>query len=945
MNDPAAAALPGLDTALVPRATYRVQLHAKMRFADVERIVPYLHALGVSHLYASPCLQARPGSTHGYDVVDPESLNPEIGSEDEHAALAAALARHGLATLLDIVPNHMGVLEADNAWWLDVLECGRASVHAGTFDIDWEPPAPELRDRVLVPVLGDHYGRVLEAGELALAFDEALGGFAVRYYDHRFPIDPRHYADILAAAGALPREGIAPRDAAEVESLADAFARLPDRNDPDEDARAARQRDKPVLKRRLVQQMAQHAWLREHVARCVAAYAGRAGEPASFDTLDALVARQAWRLAFWRVAGDDVNYRRFFDISTLAALRMDRPHVFEATHGRILRWLREGRVHGLRIDHPDGLADPKGYFERLQHEHVRWQREAGAEPRALYLVVEKILAEHEHLPMDWPVHGDTGYVFSNLVQGLFVDARHEAAFDAIAREFGGGGRPFDDVLDDAKRLIMSTSLAADLQILTSALYRIAAGDRRTRDFTRNRLRAALFEVAAAFPVYRTYITPAGVSEVDRRHVERATAAARRRSVGHDVTAIEFLRGVLLDPVAPGDALRRRFVKRWQQFTAPVMAKSMEDTAFYRDHRLVALNDVGGDPRRFGVSPAAFHAANAARARFHPHAMLGSTTHDTKRSEDVRARLAVLSEMPDAWHAALGRWRALNQARAARADTSIRPGDELLLYQTLAGVWPLEPVDAAALATLRERVQAYMLKAVREAKVATSWIDPDVEYEGALARFVDQLLGVREPNPFLTDFEAFVAPVARHGCANSLNLVALKLTAPGVPDLYQGTEVWNFTLVDPDNRRPVDFERLHAMLQALPAEPPADLADPRGKLLLTTRLLDLRRREPALFARGAYQPLAAEGPAHEHVVAYARVDGDRACVVVGSRLPLARERSGIDWPGTRLALPGGLARPWRDVVGGTSVALRVDSEGAWLALEEVLGRWPVAVLHG
>jgi (1->4)-alpha-D-glucan 1-alpha-D-glucosylmutase len=549
--------------------------------------------------------------------------------------------------------------------------------------------------------------------------------------------------------------------------LIESFARLPPRDTDDEAARAARQRDKPLLKRWLAQAHASHAWLREHVARCLQAHNGRPGEAASFAALDALIGRQAWRLAYWMVAGDDVNYRRFFDINTLAALRMDKPHVFDATYGRVLQWLREGRVHGLRIDHPDGLADPRAYLLRLQREHARLQRERGDEPRALYLVVEKILAEHEHLPADWPVHGDTGYRFSNLVQGLFVDGRRGADFDAIQREFAQREDSFDEMLDAAKRLVMSTSLAADLQILTGALHGIAVVDRRTRDFTRNRLRLALFQLAAALPVYRTYLGDHPPSDVDRAHLEWAAAAARRQAVGYEVSAIDFACQVLLHAAEETDpTLRReklRFVKRWQQFTAPVMAKAMEDTAFYRDHRLDALNDVGGDPRRFGVSVAAFHAANIARLRFRPHAMLGTTTHDTKRSEDLRARLAVLSEMPREWRQAIDRWRALNAPRAARAEIRIAPHDELLLYQTLVGIWPLQPADTEALAALRARVQAYMLKAVREAKELTSWIVPNTAYEAALAQFIDQLLGVREPNPFLTDFEAFVAPVAVRMC--------------------------------------------------------------------------------------------------------------------------------------------------------------------------------------
>jgi (1->4)-alpha-D-glucan 1-alpha-D-glucosylmutase len=730
----------------------------------------------------------------------------------------------------------------------------------------------------------------------------------------------------------------------EVQGLVEAFARLPTRDTDDAAARTTRQRDKPLLKRRLANAHAAHPWLREHVACCVAAHNGSANEPSTFAALDKLIGRQAWRLAYWMVASDDVNYRRFFDVNTLAALRMDKPHVFDATHRRVLQWLRDGQVHGLRIDHPDGLADPRAYLLRLQREHARLQRERGEAPRALYLVVEKILAEHEHLPADWPVHGDTGYRFSNLVQGLFVDARHGEDFDAIQRAFALRDESFDEMLDVAKRLVMSTSLAADLQILTGALHAIAVANRRTRDFTRNRLRLALLQLAAAFPVYRTYLGDHTPSDADRGHLEWAVAAARRHAVGYEVSAIDFVREVLLQAPNETDPLQRRaklrFVKRWQQFTAPVMAKAMEDTTFYRDHRLDALNDVGGDPRRFGISVAAFHAANATRLRFRPHALLGSTTHDTKRSEDVRARLAVLSEMPREWHAALDRWRALNAPRAARAEIHIAPHDELLLYQTLVGVWPLEPVGAEALAALRGRVQAYMLKAVREAKELTSWIVPDSAYEAALAQFVDQLLGVREPNPFLTDFEAFVAPLARLGCANSLNLVALKLTAPGVPDIYQGTETWVFSLVDPDNRRAVDFGALKGWLDALHRAPADDITHPARKVRLTARLLDLRRRHPLLFECGSYQPLAVDGPAQEHVVAYARAHGEHACVTVGSRLPLTLGRSGKGWRGTRVQLAPELGAAWRDVITGR----RVWAEASVLDLGEVLGSEGVAVLE-
>jgi (1->4)-alpha-D-glucan 1-alpha-D-glucosylmutase len=955
----AADTLPALSTALIPRATYRIQFHAGMRFEEATRRVPYLQALGISHLYASPYLKARAGSTHGYDIVDHHSLNPEIGNDADHAALCHALAQHGMQQLLDIVPNHMGVLEADNAWWLDVLECGPASAHAHTFDIEWQAAVPELRGRVLLPVLGDHYGRVLEAGELKLAFDGDAGEFALRYYDHRLPIDPRRYPEILAAAGALPQQGVAPRDAMEVQSLFESFARLAPIDSTDEAACEARRRDKPLLKRRLAQQHALHGWLRDGIDAALAALNGRAGDAASFDALDALIGQQAWRLSYWLVAGDDINYRRFFDVNTLAALRMERPEVFEATHRAVLRWLAEGKLHGLRVDHPDGLCDPQQYLERLQAAYVAAQRAAGREPRALYLAIEKILAEHEHLSADWPTHGDTGYRFSNVVHGVFVDGRNEAAFDALYEALTDRRERFGRQLYDAKRLIMTTSLAADLQILTLALHRIAAADRRTRDFTRNRLRAALIEVAAGFPVYRTYIGERGVSDVDRQHVEWAVAAARRSGAAWEVSAIGFVHDVLLGaPDEPDERLRRMkldFVARWQQFTSPVMAKSMEDTAFYRYHRLVCLNDVGGDPQRFGLSVSGFHAANASRGRFHPHAMLGTSTHDSKRSEDVRARLAVLSEMPGEWEAAVRRWSAINLQRALRSDAEIDANDEYLLYQTLVGVWPLEPVDAAALDGIRRRVQAYMQKALREGKEATSWINPNAEYEASIAQFIDLLLGVRDPNPFLTDFEAFVRPLSLLGCANSLNQVAFKLTVPGVPDIYQGCEEWNFSLVDPDNRRPVDFDRLAGDLEALQADWVDDgltesaldffadhQDDPRSKLLVTWRLLTLRREKPRLFECASYEALEAGGPPAHRLVAYARAEGNDVCVVIGSRLPRATQSEG-GWQDGIVRLAGVPWTTWRDVLTGSYIEAREEDGASVVDVERAFATLPVAVL--
>lgn len=965
--------LPPMSTAVIPRATYRVQLHKDFRFSDATDIVPYLDALGISHLYTSPYLRARAGSTHGYDIIDHSALNPEIGDEADFEQLCACLARHGMHQLIDIVPNHMGVLQADNAWWLDVLESGPASVHAETFDIEWNPPAPELSGQVLLPVLGDHYGKVLEAGELKLSFDATAGEFWIHYHDHRFPIDPRHYADIMARAPApAPTDESASEEVQIVQSLLHALASLPPRDDFSPSQRAVRHRDKGIHKKRLAQLAGRFNWLGPWAEACLAVINGTPGDAASFDALDALIQKQAYRLAFWRVAGDDINYRRFFDINTLAAVRMEREAVFEATHHTIFQWLQTRKVAGLRIDHPDGLCDPQGYFARLQSRYLSTMRAADEPdevPRALFLAVEKILADHERLPTDWPVHGGTGYRFSNLVNGLFVDGEHEEDFDRLYTDFIGHKLVFDEVLYQAKLDIIATSLSSDLEVLTEALHRIALGDRRTCDFTRNRLRVALRAVAAAFPVYRTYIGERGFSDADRQHIDWATAAAKRRSRASEVSVIDYLRDIMLGAPTEPDPDRRQamlnLVYRWQQFTAPVMAKSMEDTAFYRYHRLASLNDVGGDPRHFGLSVSAFHAANQYRARFTPHNMLATSTHDTKRSEDVRTRIDVLSEMPEVWQGAIERWQAMNHKRTARVDGVLAPtrNDEYLLYQTLVGMWPLETLTRESLADVCQRVQAYMLKAVREAKEQTSWINPNEEYEAALTRFIDALLGQLEPNPFLKDLQSLVDRITPFGALNSLGLVTLKLTAPGLPDIYQGCETWNFSLVDPDNRRPVDFKALkarHAQVQSLFAGGQADeraLNDLREnwrdggpKMLFTWRLLQLRARHPELFSRGTYQTLPVAGAAAPHVVAYARALEGQQCLTVVGRLLYSLAQGDIHalkqqaecWGDARLGLPVDAPVRWRDVLTGRIIVAAEGPSGG-LPLADLFTHWPAAVL--
>ncbi len=959
--------LPALDTADVPLSTYRVQFHKDNTFADMTAAVPYLHALGISHLYSSPYLKAAPGSTHGYNVVDPTQLNPEIGDETSHAALCDALRAHGLGQLLDIVPNHMGVIDAPNPWWDDVMEHGRSAAHAGFFDIEWEPATASLQGRVLLPMLGGQYGHVLEAGELRLDFDAQGGRFLVCYWDHRLPVDPRHYARIFGAVPA-PVPGEADGDSAlQARSLIDAFARLPDRDTHDEGERAMRLRDAPLHQRRLAELAGAHAWLRQWIAACLAHWNGRKGEAGSFDALDGLLREQPYRLADWRVAGDDINYRRFFDVNSLAALRMEETSVFEAAHACIFRWLAEGRITGLRIDHPDGLADPAQYFDRLQRRHAALARAAGREPTALYLVVEKILADHEPLPADWPVHGATGYRFSSLVNGLFVDTASQAAFDDAYTSFTGDTKDFEEAVYECKKHIIETSLYSDLGWLADTLYRIAQADRRTIDFTRNQLRIALTEVAAVFPVYRTYLVPDGTppSDTDRRHVAWAIAAARRRMGTSEGGVLAYLESVLLGDEGAAPPLRARFIRRWQQFTAPVMAKSVEDTVFYRYVRLVSLNDVGSEPRRFGLTCAAFHQANLQRARHRPHNLLATSTHDSKRSEDLRARLNVLSEIPALWEDTALQLRELGERFTTEVDgvQAPRPHDLWALYQALVGIWPTHATEPQERQELRERIQQYMVKAMREAKQQTNWLFPDEAYEGAVARYIDGALSTER---FVRELERFVQSIAPYGFRNSLCQLALKLTVPGVPDIYQGCEQWNFSLVDPDNRRPVDFGAMAQALQQVQAlygqgayPSPADwerlmapVPGPDAKQLVTWRLLQLRQALPDLFRQSTYLPLTLEGHGAEHAFAFARLRDGRAIVVVCARLLYGLAAAG--WRGTRISVASvhpllAKAEGWQEWMTGRRIG--PDTGEGW-SVEEILGEvlpdrpgLPFAVLVG
>ena len=912
----------------------------------------------MSHVYASPLTRARPGSTHGYDVIDFNHLNPELGDDAAFEALVAELHAHDMGLLLDFVPNHMGV-GSDNPWWLDVLEWGPASPYATFFDIDWEASARGVRGKITLPVLGDQYGKVLEAGDLRLQFDGAEGTFSVAYYDERFPIAVRRYPQLLhSTAGLLDREGAA------LFELAEKFAAL-GAEEASPDQWLVRRQEAFVLKAALAEAVSD-AGVRDALDAAVAALNGTPGLPETFEPLHALLEDQAYRLAYWRVASSEINYRRFFDINQLAGLRMERGEVFEATHRLLLRLIAEGKVQGVRLDHIDGMYDPRGYCQRLLSRvaDVLADGQAGERPevdprngRPIYLLVEKILARHESLREDLPVAGTTGYEFINLVNGLFVDPAAERSLTATYLRFIDREADFDQLVLAAKQQILRYSLNSELHVLGHEFHRLAQQSWTTRDFTLTGLREALADIITRFPVYRTYITDDSVKPEDRRDLDWAVSWARRETALVDHTVFDFLHAALSTDLVGTRGYERSDViataMHFQQLTGPVMAKSVEDTAFYRYHRLVSLNEVGGEPDNFGVSPSAFHTLVQQTLRYHPLTMLASATHDHKRGEDVRARIDVLSELPLDWRAQVGRWARLNRSKRREVEGLPVPGrnDEYLLYQTLLGAWPFEVdgPDHPGLAELTERIVAYMIKASREAKVRTSWTAPDLDYEAGVERFVRRILDPREGRAFIADLLGFEPRIAVTGAVNGLAQALLKLTVPGVPDNYQGCELWDLSLVDPDNRRPVDYELRRAYLEQ-DADPAALLAswrDGRIKQHVIARALALRRRAPELFERGDYSALTAAGSHAERVVAFARRAGEAAVLVVAPRLvaPLLREADrplppAAAWADTTIELPEGW--PEGPLVDELAGAQRTPQSGR-LALSEALAELPVALL--
>jgi (1->4)-alpha-D-glucan 1-alpha-D-glucosylmutase len=928
----------------IPVATYRLQFGNGFGFREAAAVVAYLHKLGITDIYASPIFKAKTGSASGYDVTDPLHLNPALGSAEDFRAFVAALKRHDLGLILDIVPNHMAA-HPENEWWMDVLENGSCSPRAFYFDIHWDPSPHPDEDRVILPILGSPYGNALENAELKLTLD--AGGFRVSYWDSKLPIDPKTYCAIIAhrlnsgdgdAQGV--GNGIASRPRELLLELKALIASLPPRTSTDPREIERRYRDKEILKKRLWDLYCTDEAVRVFLDENIRIFNGEKGEPCSFDLLDNLLAQQAYALSYWRVAREKINYRRFFDISDLVAIRTEDPEVFANTHALVLQLLEEGTATGVRVDHIDGLNDPHGYLARFK-DHAPDR----------YLVVEKILCGEEVLPSEWPVCGTTGYDFLSAVNSVLADPDGLEPLTAIYARFTKEETDFQKVVYKSKKTVIGLMFTGEVLSLSLQLGVLADHDRSGRDLSPEDLRNALVETTACLSVYRTYVHTFEVVG-DRPVIETAIQQAKQRAPGISEAVFEFLRRVLLleFPASLDQESRyawQRFVRRWQQFTGPVMAKGLEDTACYVYNRLISLNEVGGSPTPGSL--AEFHRFNEVRRKSWPLSLNSASTHDTKRSEDVRARIHLLSEIPKAWERRLKRWRTWN-ARCKPLVGGVpapAPNDEIFLYQTLLGAWPLELSEVE---TFRDRLQASLLKSLREAKTHTSWTSPNKGYETAISRFAAAILTPSEGNRFWPDFLEFQRSIAFRGALQSLTQTLLRLISPGIPDAYQGTEVWNFSMVDPDNRRPVEFDRLQRMFEGLDGRGIPDLLekwqDGALKLYLIHKALELRKLHRDLFLQGDYIPLAASGPRENHVIAFARHAGASWIVAVAPRFlmklstgckpPLGRRV----WRDTEVCLPENAPLQWSNVLSGEALKL---SEARRMPLPLILRRFPVALL--
>ncbi len=916
----------------IPSSTYRLQFHADFTFRDAIAILDYLQGLGITDIYASPFFQAGTGSTHGYDVADHNQINPAVGDDSDFRKFVSELQRRDMGLIMDFVPNHMGISESLNSWWMDVLEEGTASNFAKYFDIDWYLTKKAFAEKVILPILGDRYGVVLESGALRLNYEE--GAIFLMCYESRLPISPQSVPSILERA--LPT--LSPDGQLRLNACIGMFSSA----------------GKSQAKLELARLTESDPELEKAIREALTTIDGVEGDPSSFNALHELLEMQAYRLCYWRTAAEEINYRRFFDINTLAAIRIELPEVFEAAHQLIFQLLKNGDVTGLRIDHVDGLWDPREYLTRLQGRYAGLH---GLEttPPPLYLLVEKIVeSRDETLPLNWPTHGTTGYEFSNHLVHLFTNSATEGRFTKLYHRITGNSERFQDVVYEKKLLVMETAFASEFTALGRELDLISENHRYYRDFTRNQLTRALREVTACFPVYRTYVTAECPPSVeDERVILRAVSAARRRNPSIDKPVFDFIRNLLFMrlPEDISEAQRDqhvRFVMRFQQCTGPVMAKGLEDTALYLYHRFVALNEVGGNPGEFGMKTTEFHRLNSERALHFPQAMLTTSTHDTKRSEDVRMRMAAISEIPDDWKKGVTKWMRMNRKFRTRVDEDFAPSpnEEYLLYQTLVGAWPIETMTPELRSSLIERIQAYMLKALKEGKVNSSWVEPNEDWENAVCKFIESILDENSGASFQQEFLPLVEKVSVPGMWNSLSETILKCTSPGVPDIYQGTDLWDLSLVDPDNRRPVNYdirsEALASLNNSSPEELIADWKSGRIKLDVIRRLLRFRREEAAFFRQADYLGLEVSGRHADHCVAFLRSNPGKQLLVIISRLTasMGDNLTGRAWEDTIIHLPdlqGGCQ--WHDILTGTVLE---NDHGNQLPVGSMLKHYPFAV---
>jgi len=947
----------------IPSSTYRLQFSGQFRFEDARALAGYLDELGVTDIYASPLLQARRGSGHGYDVANPAHLNTEIGSEQELEALATELHGRHMGLLLDIVPNHM-VAGSENPWWMDVLEDGPGSAYASFFDIDWHPPRTVTRNKVLLPILGRPYAEALENQELKLVFEQA--GFFICYFDTKLPVAPKSYLLVLQHRLDELRHKLGADDPAfrELGGILAATTNLPERATLSTEMAGERRLQREAIKERLWNLYQNSSAVREFLDENVRVFNGRRRTPASFVFLDRVLAEQAYLLSYWLSANDEINYRRFFTITDLVGVRVEDPFVFEATHAVVLRLIEKGLVTGLRIDHVDGLRDPLGYLRRLQ-ERVAGGSTSGRHP-PFFVLVEKILAEGEALPREWPICGATGYASLNALNGLFLDPEGCKKLDQIYQSFTGSNVRYEDLVYEKKKEVMASLLRVEMRSLGHHLALLAERDRYARDFPRHDLAHALVETTACLPVYRTYVRGFSIGSEERRpYIMKALEDARRRNPSLKPECFDFVSDVLLlrerAHVLPEQReARLAFVMRWQQFTSPITAKGVEDSALYVYNRLISLNEVGGNPSSNGMPPAAFHEFLGNRQKRNRHTLTATTTHDTKRAEDVRMRINVLSELPSLWEQKLQQWASWNKCKKKLVNSRLvpDPNEEILLYQTMLGAWPLDHHERAA---FRKRLQQYLVKATREAMVNTKWARPNVRHEQALLHFARAITQESEDNAFLKDFLQVCGELAFYGAINSLAQLLLKITGPGFPDFYQGSELWDLRLVDPDNRGPVDFRRRSSLLAEISQQEEQNRLhlidnlldhwqDGRIKLFVTSRSLTFRRTHIELYLDGAYLPLQAVGSKQENVFAFARRLKRAWAVTVVPRLVTrlvspGRYPTGENvWAENALALPNHAPSEWLDVLTGESVRSRAADQGNMLPLGKVFSRFPVALLR-